>query len=476
MHDLVIRNVQIFDGKGSPPVFGDVAITGDRISAVGVVSGPAKAELDGKGKALSPGFIDVHTHDDRLVFVNPAMTPKTSQGVTTVVTGNCGISLAPMTRPDPAAPLNLLSGDASLFHPRFADYRKRLDTTPPAINVAPLVGHTALRACTMDRFDRPATDKEIDAMGALLDEALDSGAIGFSTGLAYPNAFKSTSGEVEALLAHVADKGKLYTTHMRDESGGLFEAVEEALTSSRKAGVPLVISHLKCASKEVWGLADKVLKQVEEGAKHQKVAYDAYPYDASSTVLLPEMIGPSKRVTVSWSDAHPEQAGHDLDEIARCWACSMDEAARRLAPAGGIYYRMEERDVRKILAHPLGMIGSDGLPHDKHPHPRLWGTFPRILGRYVREFGAIALPEAIRKMTAWPAEVFGMKDRGLIGEGAYADITLFDPDIVLDLASFEEPTLLSAGIEKVFVNGVIAFENGASTASRTGRFVGREMH
>jgi N-acyl-D-amino-acid deacylase len=236
----------------------------------------------------------------------------------------------------------------------------------------------------------------------------------------------------------------------------------------------LVISHLKCASPKVWGQARAALEKIEAACEHQSVAFDVYPYDASSTMLRADRLRGARKIVVSWSDPHPEKAGQDLADIAGCWCCSPEEAAGRLSPAGGIYYKMEERDVRTILAHPSAMIGSDGLPHDRHPHPRLWGTFPRVLGHYVRDLGLMTLESAVHRMTGLPARVFGLADRGLIAEGYAADITMFDAAAIIDRASFDEPLRPARGIERVIVNGVVIRESGVATGQRSGRILTRE--
>jgi N-acyl-D-amino-acid deacylase len=216
-----------------------------------------------------------------------------------------------------------------------------------------------------------------------------------------------------------------------------------------------------------------VLQRLEEASQRQAVAFDVYPYDASSTVLNPARLKSSRRIVVSWSEPHPDRAGQDLAEVAACWCCSREEAAARLSPAGAIFYKMEERDVRRIVAHPMSMIGSDGLPHDDHPHPRLWGTFPRVLGRYVRDLGLLTLPDAVRKMTSLPARVFGLADRGVLREGAFADVTIFDLERVLDTATYEAPRQRPEGIRAVIVNGALTWCDGSGTGLRNGRLLAR---
>jgi len=474
LHDLVVRGGLVVDGSGSAARAADVAVRAGRIVAVGAALGSARQEIVADGLIVAPGFIDVHTHDDRLPLVDPAMAAKASQGVTTVIAGNCGISAAPAPRQaSPPPPLTLLASKSAELFRDFARFRAALEAARPSLNMVLFAGHSALRAAVMDDLSRPANRRELDAMQAMLREAMDAGASGLSTGLYYPPSQAAPPSEVEALLDLVAEHGGLQTTHLRDEGDGLIEALDEALDSAHAAGVPLVISHLKCASPRVWGLARTALQHIEAARGRQSVDFDVYPYDASSTMLRPDRLRGARRIVVSWSEPYPDKAGHDLAVIADGWCCSPGEAAERLSPAGGIYYKMQERDVRTILAHPSAMIGSDGLPHDRHPHPRLWGTFPRVLGHYVRDLKLISLESVVHRMTALPARVFGLADRGRIAEGMAADITIFNPDLIVDRASFDEPLRPASGIERVIVNGLVIREGGHATGVRPGRILTR---
>jgi N-acyl-D-amino-acid deacylase len=443
----------------------------DRIARVGgVIPGESKAEIRAQGAVVSPGFIDVHTHDDRLVLVDPTVLPKLSQGVTTVVTGNCGISLAPMQHVgSPPAPLTLLGGSEHFRHTTFKAYLDEVRRSGVALNIVPFIGHTSLRVSAMANLDEVATRAELDRMTGLLDEAMKSGAFGLSTGLYYPPASAAAPDEIVSLLHRVSDYGGLTTMHIRDEGDNLMPSIEEALSFARTSGVPLVISHLKCAAPNVWGRSAKVLNLLDKAAQHQEIAFDVYPYDASSTMLRPDRLGAARRIVVSWSEPYPNKAGQDLANVASCWCCAPEEAARRLSPGGGIYFTMQEDDVRRIVAHRRSMIGSDGLPHDAHPHPRLCGTFPRVLGRYVRELKLLTLPQAVRKMTSLPAAVFGLEDRGVLKEGAMADLTIFDDSLVIDEATYDRPLRPSIGVRSVIVNGGLVWSNGVPTGAMTGR-------
>ncbi|HKR30355.1 MAG TPA: amidohydrolase family protein, partial [Terriglobales bacterium] len=360
---------------------------GERILAVGEVNGYAAREIfDGSGKVLAPGFIDAHTHDDTSVIERPDMLPKLSQGVTTVIVGNCGISAAPVHLPGyPPDPMNLLGKPGAFRYPTFQTYVEALKATVPSVNVAALVGHTALRNNHIDRLDRAATPNEMKAMQSQLAEALDHGALGLSTGLAYLSAYSASTDEVMALAGMLSSAGGIYATHLRSESAELLSAIEEALQTAEHAKVPLVISHLKCAGVDNWGRSREVLSALDRAHNDNSMGWDCYPYAASSSTLDLRQVDERITITITWSTPHPEMAGQTLASIAEKWSLSHREAAQRLQPAGAIYHGMSEDDVRAILRHPATMIGSDGLPNDPRPHPRLWGTFPRVLGLYCRE-------------------------------------------------------------------------------------------
>ncbi|WP_211470400.1 N-acyl-D-amino-acid deacylase family protein [Collimonas humicola] len=480
--DTLILNVAVIDGSGSAPYAADVALDGGRIvridSGGALLGWHAGQVIDGKGKVLSPGFIDVHTHDDTNVIRTPAMLPKLSQGVTTVVVGNCGISAAPVSlKAEPPDPMNLL-GEASAFsYPTFASYVAAVNQAQPSINVAALIGHTALRSNQMDRLDRAASDSEIAAMCAQLREALAHGALGLSTGLAYGNAIMAPTAEVLALAEPLAEAGALYATHLRSEFADILEAMDEAFRIGKHARVPVVISHMKCAGVENWGRSGEVLAALEHAQRYQPVGCDCYPYTASSSTLDLKQVTDTIDIMVTWSEPEPAMGGKMLAAIAAEWQVSLMDAARRLQPAGAVYHCMTDDDVNRILSHPATVVGSDGLPNDPLPHPRLWGAFPRVLGHYSREQKLFPLTVAIRKMTGLSAERFGLSERGLVREGYWADLVLFDPETVRDAATFADPMQPAEGIEAVWVNGALSYLGGAEkapTALRAGRFLARQ--
>jgi N-acyl-D-aspartate/D-glutamate deacylase len=473
--DTLIRNVRVLDGSGAESETADVAIDAGVICAIGQLSQyGARQVTEGEGRVLSPGFIDVHTHDDTNVIRDPQMMAKLSQGVTTVIVGNCGISAAPVQLAGaPPDPMNLL-GEADAFrYPTFAAYVAAVDAAKPAVNVAALAGHTALRNNHMDRLDRAATPAEIQAMRAQLTEALDHGALGLSSGLAYGSARSAPPEEILSLAEPLAAAGALYATHMRTEAEEILGAMKEAFATGRACHVPVVISHLKCAGMANWGRSKEVLHALETALAEQAVQCDCYPYTASSSTLDLRQVDGHIRIVVTWSTPHPEMAGQTLEQIAQIWGVRQKEAAARLQPAGAIYHNMSEEDVRRILQHPASMIGSDGLPNDPRPHPRLWGTFPRVLGHYCREQGIFPLAQAVHKMTGLPAQRFRLAGRGQIREGGHADLVLFDPETIKDTATFTNPISAAEGIVAVWVNGVLSYKDGDATGQRAGRFLPR---
>lgn len=473
--DTLIRNANILDGSGAAPERMDVALSGDEICDFGVsLPYTAPAVIDAKGLTLAPGFIDVHTHDDTKVIEDPVMLPKLSQGVTTVIVGNCGISAAPVQlHGEPPDPMVLLGGVDSFRYPTFSAYVAAIENANPAINVGALVGHTALRNNHMDRLDRTATGIEISAMRHQLQEALDCGALGLSTGLAYHSANAASTEEVLALAELLSGAGAVYTTHMRSETEAILDAMHEAFRVGETSRVPVIISHLKCAGIANWGRSGEVLHALETARISQPAGCDCYPYAAGSSTLDLRQIDERVKITITWSTPHPEVAGQTLEQIASAWNMTQIETGRLLQPAGAIYHSISEEDMRRILQHPATMIGSDGLPNDPRPHPRLWGTFPRVLGRYCREENLFSLPTAIHKMTGMPAQRFGLAGRGLIRKGYFADLVLFDPARIVDTATFSHPISPAKGITCIWVNGVLSYTDQGATGKRRGRFLSR---
>jgi N-acyl-D-amino-acid deacylase len=500
MHDLVIREVLLYDGSGAPPAGADVAIEGERIAGVrgGSAGAPLQGRetLDGRGLALAPGFIDVHTHDDFAALVHPDMAFKLAGGVTTCIVGNCGFGAAPHAA---AAVM------AKTLHPKitlpewqgYAGYMRRLEEQPPGVNIGVLVGHGTVRLAAM-RADvrapsgneaRAPSGAELAAMKASVAEGLEAGALGLSSGLVYdPGRFAATDELVE-LCALMRGTGALYATHMRDESTGLLDSVREAIAIGERAGVPVQISHHKASGRSAWGLVSESLKLIEDAQRRGLgVHADQYPYTAGSTILsavyrdgkLRGAVGDltGEDVVIASTESHPEWEGRSLARLGAEFGCSAEQAAERVlaADAGvtAVLHSMNEDDVRTVMRHPSTMIGSDGIPTiEGRPHPRLYGSFARVLGRYAREEKLFSMAEAVYRMTGFSAAKFGLKDRGLVRSGAFADLVLFDPAKIIDRGTFDDPKRLPEGIRAVFVNGKRAVDNSAVTGVRTGRVLRR---
>jgi len=474
----------VIDGSGGPSWPGDVLIVGDRIARLGeglrerLPDGLLVADIDVidcRGRAIAPGFIDAHTHDDAIVLRDPVCLPKLSQGITTVVTGNCGISLAPYVTPEALAPLSLLGAD-SFRHATMAAYHEAVRAAQPAVNVAALIGHTTLRFAAMTDLTRAATSDERALMANLLDACMAAGAHGLSSGLFYEEAYAAPADEVTELARVVAKHGGVYATHLRSEMETILEAMVEAGDSAFKAGVPLVLSHHKCAGPANWGRTRETLPLVEAFARRQQIALDVYPYVAGSTVLREDLVDGVIDVMLTWSDAYPEFGGRMLADIAAEWGVDQKTACRRLKPGGACYFQMNEEDVERVIAHPLTMIGSDGLPHERHQHPRLWGAFPRVFARYWRERGLFTLEQAVHKMNGLTARNFRIADRGVLRADAMADVVVFDPATIADTATYDAPISASLGIHRVFVNGELAYAGGGAepeAGARAGRMLTR---
>ena len=471
--DLIIAGGTVIDGTRRARFETDVGIVGERIIALGNLSlRNARRRIEAGGKMVAPGFIDSHTHDDVALLSQPLMEYKVSQGVTTVVTGNCGISLAPsrpgMPMPMPLSLLRQEHGDTATF-PRFSDYLDALRGAPASVNVAALVGHTTLRAQTMAELNRDATRQERLVMADLLEQALEDGAFGLSTGTFYPPAAKASTEEIIEVGQPLTRFEALYATHMRNEAEGTLTSLEETFAIGRALNIAVGISHHKLQGEANFGKSAMTLPLIRAAMKCQCVSLDCYPYTASSTMLHTDPAKLQCRVLIASSEGHPEMAGRDLSEIALQWNVSRAEAAGRLQPAAAIYFSMDEGDVRNILSFDDTMIGSDGIPSADKPHPRLWGAFPRVLGHYSRDIGLFSLETAVWKMSGLTARNFGLKDRGTIALGNFADLVIFDAASVIDKASYASPIQAAEGIDVVLVNGRVTWETGRHSGARNGQ-------
>ena len=361
MLDLLIEGGEVIDGSGAPRCRADVAVHDGRIVAVGSLKDqPARRRLDARGCVVAPGFIDSHTHDDQLLLEHPPRHPKLLQGVTTVVTGNCGISLAPLVTARPPSPLDLLH--AEFRFARFSDYVQAVQGARPAVNAALLVGHITLRVAHVADLSRPATAAEQQRMQDEVRQALDDGAIGLSTGVFYPPARAASTQELIEVARPLSGGRGVLTMHLRDEADHIDAALQEALAVGRAADAPLVLSHHKLMGPANHGRSTQTLERIGAAAALQPVCLDCYPYSASSTMLLPERVAGSTDVQITWSQPEPQAAGRSLRAMAAERGLTPEAMAAALMPGGAIYFAMSDEDVDRILTHPLAMIGSDGLP------------------------------------------------------------------------------------------------------------------
>jgi N-acyl-D-aspartate/D-glutamate deacylase len=491
----VLRGGTVIDGTGAPARPADVLIEGDRIAAVLEPGAPAEAtSMDVAGKLVCPGFIDVHTHDDLAVVRDPGLLAKLRQGVTTVIVGNCGLAAAPIGVGHPwhdGVGAAIMGPEPERADWRtVAEYLEAVEAVEPSVNVALLAGHNALRLAAVGTGEVELTAAELSR---LLDEAagaMEAGALGVSTGLIYPPGRAATTGELVELARAVAAEGGMYVTHLRDESDRLDEAVEEALEVGAAADCPVHISHLKAAGRGNWGRLERIVSRLREAG----ATTDVYPYTAAATALMPALraagAGPpvASDYMISAAPGATELEGLRLDELARRWELEPLEAAARIdALTGGrtsvVYFVISEEDLERALAFERTMIGSDGLPvRDGRPHPRLYGSFPRVLTRYVRDRGVLGLEEAVRRMTGLPAAVFGLGGRGVVHAGCAADLVVLDLGRLDDRATYQEPAVHPRGIENVIVNGTVAWdtsrervvdEDGAASEGR-GRVLRRQ--
>jgi N-acyl-D-amino-acid deacylase len=483
----LIQNATVFDGTGGPPFAADVRIEGDRIAGVGELERRAgEPTIDARGFALAPGFIDTHSHVDYDIAEHPDALADLSQGITTVVTGQCGGSQHPLD-----------------------EFYAGLEETVPGVNIASFSGHGTIRGKVMgDDFARPASAEEVESMRALLVQDLEAGALGLSTGLEYDPGIYSATEEVVELARVAASHGGTYVSHIRSEDRWFWNAIDEIIAIGREADIPVQISHIKLAMTSSHGQTDRLLSILDEArADGVDVTADIYPYtywQSTLTVLFPERNFEDRReaefaveeittpegMLIPVFEPDPAMAGKTLAEIAELRGTDpattlMDliresEALRQERGSEGedddiesvIAVSMTEDDIERLMAWPHTNICTDGGLVGSHP--RGFGSFPRVLARYVRDRQALTLEEAIHKMTALSAAHTGLTDRGRIEAGAIADLVLFDPETVADRATTEEPHARAAGIEKVWVNGHLAYQDGQLSSQRHGRVLRRQ--
>lgn len=523
--DLVLHDAVVYDGTGAPPVRGDVVLTDGRISAIRGVADAAYATgtevVDLHGLALAPGFVDIHSHADLALLVEPRAESAIRQGITTVIVGQDGSSIGPWSEEEHRSTRERYRDryGVDLDFRDLAGFFDRLGRDPASINVASMVGAGTVRRAVLGMADRRPTTAELERMRELVREALDAGACGLSTGLEYTPGGFAERDELTALASVLRGTGLPYASHMRNEDDDLLSAIEEALNVGRGAGVPVQISHLKAQGRRNWWKAEPVLKVLESArAAGIDVLYDRYPYIAYSTGLTSlfpirareggieaflgrledpthagrieaevrakiEKLGSwdAVQVTGTDSDALAWARGRRLGELAsergaEPYALLLELIRRDRGGSGMVGFGMDEENTARFLAHPLGMVCSDGsalAPYgplsEGTPHPRAYGTFPRVLGHYVRREALMPLETAIHKMTGMPAARVGLRDRGRIAVGAAADIVVFDPDRIADRATFEAPHQYPVGIAHVLVNGRFTVRNGEHLGTRRGR-------
>ena len=482
MTDLIIRNALVLDGSGSPAIPSDVAVTGDRITAVGQLVQGASTEIDAAGKVLAPGFVDVHTHDDGALIRHPGMEFKVAQGCTSLVIGNCGFSAAPAAAGE-REPSGLI-GVAPTWND-MAGFAQAVADANPAVNAMALVGHNTIRSLVMGLDKRAPSDGELELMRDHVRTAMEQGACGFSTGLVYQPGRYCQTDEIIELAKESANAGGIYATHMRNEGDRLLESVDEAIQIGRTADLPVQISHHKSAGRRNWGKIGQSLAKVDQAnAEGADITLDVYPYTAGSGPMAQYFdIANIDRelaevIRFASCPAFRDYEGRMAVDVAADLGIDVTELIHDVivAPEGDrtvcIQFIIDEADVEENLRHPLMMVGSDGIPDLRgQPHPRLFGTFPKVLSHYVRDRGVIDLAEAVRRMTSLSCDRFGLTDRGRIGEGQFADLVLFDPDSVADTATYDNPKQEPVGIELVVVNGEIACRAGEHTGAGAGRML-----
>lgn len=510
-YDFAITGGTVVDGTGSPRRTADVAIVGDRIAAIGPGPFPATETIDATGCIVAPGFIDLHSHADFTVLGHPGAETQLAQGVTTLVTGNCGLS------PFPAHD----SGQAGAQWPDAYGFGDAVTAARPAVNVGLQLGHNTLRVAVIGNEDRPPTTAELEQMCAIITESATApGVVGFSTGLIYIPGLFAQSDELCTLVAAAATAGLLYSTHMRNETSELAAAVEEAIETAERAGARLQISHLKAMGPENWGTVNRALELMDQARiRGVDVTADVYPYTASSTdlssrlarwavdgglsALLERLADPETRIRIAdelrsrfGRDIDPDGVviaalpsgefhryiGHSLSEIGAdrgtdAADAALDVLAAHQGSVSIVNHAMSEDDMRSVLAHPQVSVASDGAmlapAGPGRPHPRSFGTFARVLGRYVRDERTLTLEDAIRKMTSLPASRIRVTDRGMLAPSMAADVVILDPNTIEDTSTFDAPWQLARGVRDVFVNGIPTVSGGDLTGHRGGRLLER---
>ncbi len=525
MFDVIIKNARVLDGSGKADFSADIAISGGVIVAVGDIGSDASRVIDAEGLVAAPGFIDIHSHTDLGLFIDPRAQSKITQGITTEICGNCGFSAAPCLDESVRSELDSWRRRHGIKNnwQTLAEMLSALECREIGVNYATLVGHSNLRAATVGLNAREASADEIDEMKTLAANAMQDGAFGISTGLIYPPSSYANTSELVELASVIAAYGGLYVTHIRDEHDGLIGAVEEAIQIGRQSGAGVQISHHKACGQTNWGKVNETLAMVQAArVGGMDITVDHYPYTAGSMSLSflipgwahdggnealmdrlknmrPTLLehlkiiadeggwlandGGWKSVVISSvkTGRNRRLEGRNVEDIARGRGVApaefvLDILQEEQLSVGIVLFAQCEEDVETVMRHEASMFGTDSSTRSAYgelsagkPHPRAFGAFPRILGRYVRERGVITLAAAVKKMTSMPARKLGITDRGLLREGFAADVVVFDPATIIDTATYENPHQLCKGIQYVFVNGRLGVENGELTDTRAGK-------
>ncbi|MBD2845972.1 D-aminoacylase [Paenibacillus sp. IB182496] len=532
MLDLIIKNGKIADGSGNPWYYGDVAVKDGKIAAVGRIEQEAARRLDAKGRVVAPGFIDGHCHSDLMIMNYPDSTIKLSQGVTTEVIGNCGLGPAPLGAPFAAQLKQYIQPVLGELHRHdwswetLAQYRRAVEAVRPSENLSTYVPHGALRIAAMGFEDRPPTKADMARMRAMLEEGMQAGAIGLSIGLLYAPGSYATKEELAELCEVLPAYGGLLSTHIRGEGSHLIASLREVIWVAERAGVPLHVSHLKAAGRRNWGLVLEAMEIMADArARGMDVTCDVYPYAASSTMLttvlppwtleggidatLARFGDPALRARIirelgeeqdDWDNlvcstgwdkvviasvqtaANQAAEGRSIAELSAARGCHpvecvMDLLTEEAGNVAIVYFLMNEDDVRQVIQWDYALVASDSLHCDLgKPHPRLYGSFPRLFAKYVREERALSLEQAVRKLTSFPVQRFRLGERGLLVPGYAADLVVFDPATIQDHATFEQPKQLPGGISHVIVGGELTLEEGRHTQAAAGRFLSASGH
>jgi N-acyl-D-amino-acid deacylase len=524
MYDLVIRHGRIVSGAGNPWFYGDLAVAKGKIVKIGRLAGEQAAKtIDANGLMIAPGFIDGHSHSDLFIFADPNAPQKVRQGVTTENLGMDGMSAAPIDEEnvsDWRKYLSGLAGDPKIpWNWRsFAEYFDEIDRLPPSLNIVSYVGLGTIRLKVMGMSDRPADPAQIEQMKTIAGRAMEEGARGVSAGLIYPPSQYQSTEEMIEIAKVVREYDGIFDVHMRSESDRILESIDEVLQIGEQSGIPILITHFKIRGRKNWGGSDKALEKLDRARqKGIDVTIAQYPYTAGSTMLqavIPPWYhtkGPRQLVralqtereavrrdlyersdwenialSLGWdnivvssveSASNKAYEGMSIEKIASLRGledpadAAFDLLVEEELAVGMIIFGLHEDDVMCIMKHPTVSFITDGLLGGGRPHPRVYGTYPRILGHYVREEGVLTIEEAIRKMTTLPAEKLRLRTKGVIAEDYDADIAIFDPESIIDRGTYESPTQFPDGVKTVIVNGQVVVEDGEHTGARPGKTI-----